>query len=911
MNKEDKVIFSIYLNLAIAKVQEVWRRVLNKPNYELFDPRNSTAKEFFAGMEKEINEAFLNAFNFNAAHNKPDTNLFFDLVKKIFELRNYCSHFYYKDDPFVFRADLKKWVEELFEKARGEIIARYPHDMLEHIKQMHVFNESNKLHTHVITEKVLIRQRQEHKLRTVHNGLKFFCSLFLTSDEATTMIGSLPGTKRSNDRVFLATRQLFTYYSVRPGISRFDTNDEKFRYFIQMLNELNFIPLDLFKHLNNDKRAEWKEAVRHKDRLGVYALRYLEDNDLLPAFVFRVDTGKTKPKKVSTFRFKGEKKEVEIGQKKITAYEKGAMHSYRYDTEHNNVYFKVTQNGESLTGYMSVAELQKITFALLHGIKQDAITKAVFDYVKNYRKFIDAAGNKQPLDGFNFKEKETRAYLLAAKNNFDDDFDNRLIKRTEHIIKRYTYFYNNRAAVYNDGALPGIGAKPAQRAVLKKYAKVMLLVKIIKHNMDVAEKTNERGKLKSRNYKLNYDRYEKLQVLIGSLDSFNTKNDEKALERETKRINKIKADLIGLMDDVKIVRFRNEFVQFVNDAKDYNDLFEKVAAYTLDYLKAQKEKISTMFLKQKIDYGLRIGIKQRKSDNATIKKTTENILKGDVALPQGFSKREIFKLDEKENIANLVLKHRAQNGEDKMKLGAFYNFEETDYDAKSFKRTEENGDASTEKNSKALQRFFTGQPRYFKVQDKVLLLIAEDYYKRQLQNAKGLELTLSENFDIEKILSQDVELKFENVPGLANTKIRMPFKSLNHQFSIVKRKRMQKILLKYKEELISNDMVNMADWDAKSKNDLKESRFFLLKILDLEEKVLSNLNDTEKEQLISGGKYYPFKPLIAELKRRNVITEPEMNLINDCRRSAAHYDTPEKVKFEDGIELVKKVCACL
>jgi hypothetical protein len=161
-------------------------------------------------------------------------------------------------------------------------------------------------------------------------GLVFLTSLFLDRENAFQFIGKIQGLKGTQFKSFIATREVLMAYCVRLPHDKLISENPKEALLFDMLNELNKCPKILYNVLNeehkkafrpdlsesgienmlanslNDEAREnlldeidYKEyieqlavRVRHSNRFHYFAMRFIDEMELLPEIFFQIDLGK-------------------------------------------------------------------------------------------------------------------------------------------------------------------------------------------------------------------------------------------------------------------------------------------------------------------------------------------------------------------------------------------------------------------------------------------------------------------------------------------------------------------------------------------------------------------------------------------------------------------------------------------
>jgi hypothetical protein len=178
----------------------------------------------------------------------------------------------------------------------------------------------------LITQKELIRNDNT----VTSEGLVFLTCMFLDRENAFQFIGKIQGLKGTQFKSFVATREVLMAYCVRLPHDKLISDDPQQAFLLDILNELDRCPKLLYNvlddeakkefrpiltesgienvlknSLNDEAREEYLDTidygkyleqltvrVRHSNRFYYYAMRFIDDRNLLPDFFFQIDLGK-------------------------------------------------------------------------------------------------------------------------------------------------------------------------------------------------------------------------------------------------------------------------------------------------------------------------------------------------------------------------------------------------------------------------------------------------------------------------------------------------------------------------------------------------------------------------------------------------------------------------------------------
>lgn len=160
-------------------------------------------------------------------------------------------------------------------------------------------------------------------------GVVFLTSLFLEREHAFLFIGKVKGLKGTQYKEFVATREVFMSFCVNLPQDKLISDDYKQSLTMDIINELTKCPNTLYNVLDESAREQFipqldeseaenvrqnsinedditeetdyaqymediTKRVRHSNRFPYFAMRYIDELDLLGQFKFQLDLGKLK-----------------------------------------------------------------------------------------------------------------------------------------------------------------------------------------------------------------------------------------------------------------------------------------------------------------------------------------------------------------------------------------------------------------------------------------------------------------------------------------------------------------------------------------------------------------------------------------------------------------------------------------
>ncbi|MFW6275935.1 MAG: type VI-B CRISPR-associated RNA-guided ribonuclease Cas13b, partial [bacterium] len=306
----------------------------------------------------------------------------------------------------------------------------------------------------------------------------FFVCLFLENKHAHEYLKKQKGYKSSHTPEHRATLKTYTFYSIKLPRPVFESRDMKLRLILDALNELKRCPKQLYDHLpekyqkfcqvesvkqkENEETGETEEIkeyipfIRHEDKFPYYALRFIDDLELLKDIRFKIKRGlgkeifhthetATQPvvrnKKIFTF---GRFQEVYEGERNDP--DNNLWHiapAYAFEKD-GNIKIKITKNEKTSKSKddtssnnvayaeLSVYELRNLVYCCLNG-KKDAANNIIRDYVFNYKTFLkDLESNNFPKIDYTADLKERKKQL---QNILESDYNLQLHQLPKKIRK--------------------------------------------------------------------------------------------------------------------------------------------------------------------------------------------------------------------------------------------------------------------------------------------------------------------------------------------------------------------------------------------------------------------------------------------------------------------------------------------
>ncbi|MBX7047263.1 MAG: type VI-B CRISPR-associated RNA-guided ribonuclease Cas13b [Ignavibacteria bacterium] len=473
----DPQYFGVYLNMARHNVFLIQKHIDEKLKLKNAKAEENLADSFLCKDEIIENKgAYLNLLKrFLPISKAFDTDLLDDEMKKItpwnginyselascfkhctenlHEFRNSYTHYYigkerkYKFDPSL--------LERLFKIAVSFTKKRF----------RNVFSEED----FILSENIKLF---DENYNISEKGLAFFICSFLEREYAFLFINKITGFKNTTTNEFRATREVFCAFCVTLPHDKLISDDPKQAYILDILNELNRCPQELFDNLTDEGKKELKtegddeekaESIligkvrsRNNDRFTYFALRYLDE---YCGYNFHINLGPIELKKYEKV-FLGDKVERVLEKDiklfgKLSDFEKGEEEVKRkikipeniyfrnfhphYHIEKNkigisfkqteeNVLIETEKNGEKSFKtllsipdcFISVHELPKIV--MLELLKKDESKKVIQKFCKNNdEKIFNAEYINAIKEKLNFEKPFNKSFQKKNMNAYTEN----------------------------------------------------------------------------------------------------------------------------------------------------------------------------------------------------------------------------------------------------------------------------------------------------------------------------------------------------------------------------------------------------------------------------------------------------------------------------------------------------------
>lgn len=234
------------------------------------------------------------------------------VFKDINQLRNSYTHYGHTDDNWERKAKISSQTKEFLERVYSKAI-KYSQRRFKNVIPDEEFTK--------LTNLPLFLQNEPNTL--TQDGLIFLTSLFLEREFMFYFINQCHGLKNATTLTFKSKRELFGVFCLRLPHEKIISDDPKNALFLDVLNEINKVPKEIFNHLlpdqqkhfrpdfsdeRNEKIAEnsvredeedldtyiqeLQNQYRRGQRFYYLATRLIDELKMLPEFKFQIRIGK-------------------------------------------------------------------------------------------------------------------------------------------------------------------------------------------------------------------------------------------------------------------------------------------------------------------------------------------------------------------------------------------------------------------------------------------------------------------------------------------------------------------------------------------------------------------------------------------------------------------------------------------
>lgn len=158
-------------------------------------------------------------------------------------------------------------------------------------------------------------------------GLVFLASMFLEREYAFQFIGKITGLKGTQNNSFIATREVLMAYCLKLPHDRFQSDNTRQAFSLDLINELNRCPKELYNVITEEEKQQFRpkleeleiknlldnstnsiedidveaydeyiealtKRIRHTNRFSDFALKFIDETDVFKKLRFQIDLGK-------------------------------------------------------------------------------------------------------------------------------------------------------------------------------------------------------------------------------------------------------------------------------------------------------------------------------------------------------------------------------------------------------------------------------------------------------------------------------------------------------------------------------------------------------------------------------------------------------------------------------------------
>lgn len=239
-----------------------------------------------------------------------------DTLKIVFgefqEFRNDYSHYYSTEKGMVRKTTVSDEMA-LFLKTNFERAIEYTKERFKG-----VLNDED---YQLVTSKKVLEANQT----ITTEGLVFLISMFLEREYAFRFIGKITGLKGTQNNSFIATREVLMAFCLQLPHDRFQSDNPRQAFSLDLINELNRCPKVLYNSITEEGKQKFKpqldeletknlldnstnseeiiedydeyiealtKRIRYNNRFSDFALKYIDEKGIFDKFRFQIDLGK-------------------------------------------------------------------------------------------------------------------------------------------------------------------------------------------------------------------------------------------------------------------------------------------------------------------------------------------------------------------------------------------------------------------------------------------------------------------------------------------------------------------------------------------------------------------------------------------------------------------------------------------
>ena len=841
-----------------------------------------------------------------------DKQLMVAMVEKLFDFRNWHSHYCHRDGVLYF-SDTKNQEEDRLQKT------------LQFFLESHLEMAADKCikDDRELKEFFHIELRKTFKLfddgRITQEGRIFFLQFFLTEGEMNKCLSGISGFKRTNNPQWQLKRKMFSFYSKRDGSSAlafiFKSNEqEEGKQSVEVKNQLrqfsvfNEIKEYLLKkpaiictnfeieqwrtrNEQEDTTAEERErqdTIRPINRFIHYALQYLLDFESELALKNRIE-----------WRFR------DVVQEKVTTEKEGKHYtkvkikpvfgSRSYAAEklyikNGMAYFGFVGNEKTFLCSVNEQSLLYWIGAILLNIKNsDSITKNIYAYLQQYTSILNSLKDDKEVNFSRYPkiDKEfLHAKLIGWTNKTDESETEKKYKDSiRKKIKSILEDLNNLTPEKLQELKPAM----KNRLLMKWYNYVLTADNKLSHIKDSEGRFSEIDSLSRFHYvPVNYSGELRKSLINDFKHRFPSYITETLFSKKHKSIDDIVYEMIAPMKSVfsfwqKITNEEKHPPEWQNTNKSPDELVsqpeERWSSMLIDdwHILARKLKIGNPFL-----------TRVRKGSNQSDRKTEmleyyEHLA---IQIPKRVFIDEASITSMSESKVTIHKSFAKQVRESSLATGLSASLYEIkpDSDLPKVLAAEKSGYSAGAIVKEIL---------YTKTTDALLWGICLAYHKKLFAAGK---ISSNATIDYETVIVSRIgEHQFNWTIGGKNIAI--------------KQKQLRKMIYDYKlkeiEKIVSLGLNKEDTAEAIEKiftDNYFNSLRFIQRSFELEETVV--VGECTSDKYAAKSSHIDFNEILSIISSRE-INDVNKELLIELRNSAFHTKIPSKNSYEEGIKIIE------
>jgi hypothetical protein len=843
-----------------------------------------------------------------------DKQLLVAMVEKLFNLRNWHSHYCHKHGILYFN-DLRNGNNE-----EGGVQRSLEEFLTSHLEMAAEKSIKDDLELKEYFNNELKKSfTLFEKGRITQEGRIFFLQFFLTVGEMNKCLSGISGFKRNKSPYWQLKRKIFSFYSKRDGSSTlafiFKSNEQtEGKQSVEVKNQLrqfsvfNEIKEYLIKkpailctnfeieqwrnrneqEENTTDKNELQDTIRPVNRFMYYGLQYLLDFETKLGFRNRIEWRfrDTMQEKITTekegkYNTKVKNKPV-FGSRSYAAerlFIKNGMAYFRFVVEDKTFLCSINEQGL----------LYWIGAILLNLNKTDSIVKDILAYVRQYSNILDNLKNGKDIDLSKYpkiKQEFLHEKLVNWINKKDEQYSE---KEYKHAIKNRIQSVINELNSLTLEKLLQMKAVEKNRLLLKWYNYVLTTDNKLSHVKDGKGRFSELDNLSRFHYMpVNYEGKLRAHLLNNFKYKFPQYVTEALFAKNHKNIDDIVIEMVPFVKSVFCYWKR------ITDDEKHPPEWQNTNLSPEQLLNQPTDQWSSMgiddwnSLARKLNISNPFLTKVRNGSREADRKKELLDYYNSVAIQ--IPKSVFIDDDSITSVSDSNKTHKSfakQIRESPLATGLLNEF----YDIKSGSDLPKILAAEKPGYSPGA---IIKEILYTKTTDALLWGICLEYHNK-LFTAGKISSESNANVDYSTVTVFDIgEHRFNWVIG--------------GKTITIKQKQLRKMIFDYKlkeiEKIISRGLISENTAEALEKiftDNYFNSLRFIQRVLELEEAVLGECS-TDKNY--NQGSYIDFEKVLEKVKSVEIIDSDKV-LLKELRNTAFHTKIPSRRSFEDGIKIIE------